>query len=136
MSEDQASMPRSRMVSLLLVLLLVCGAMLNDHYVKTPRSAAAIDRLNELIQVETDDGHGISVDLVQRTLGLKPVSKYQLKAYEVEEYEFRRTIPFFILRKLFVVYHHGGLATLFEGDRKPTTEMVRRKMGGDFIEEE
>lgn len=127
---------RNRLIVLTLILLLLGGAWLNDIFVKTPRSAALIRNMNQLIKTETDDGHGIPKDLIQKTLGLKPIATYQVKAYEVEEYEFRRTLPFFTLRKVFVVYQSSGAATFFEGDRRPTIEMIKRQLGPEFINQE
>lgn len=128
--------PRNRLILLTLILLLLGGAWLNDIFVKTPRSAELIRSMNQLIKTETDDGHGIPKDLIQKSLGLKPMATYQVKAYEVEEYEFRRTLPFFTLRKLFVVYQSSGAATFFEGDRRPTIEMIKRQLGPEFINQE
>jgi len=91
------SVPWTRTASLVAILLLVGGAMLNDHFNKIPRSAALIEEVNKLIEAETDDGHGISSDLVQRTLKMRPAATFKVKAYDVEEYDFRRTVPFFIL---------------------------------------
>jgi hypothetical protein len=130
-----SSVPWTRTASLLSILLLVSGAMLNDHFNKIPRSAALIEEVNKLIEAETDDGHGISSDLVQRTLKMRPRASFKVKAYEVEEYDFRRTIPFFSLRKLFVVYYRNGVITFFGGDTRPTEKMIKRKMGKDFVDE-
>lgn len=124
---------RTRLIALSLILLLVGGAGLNDVLVKVPQSADTIRKMNQLIQTETDDGHGISKDLIQKTLGLKPTKTFEVNFYQVEEYEFRRTLPFFTLRKLFVVYQSNGAATFFEGDRRPTVEMIKRQMGRDFV---
>ncbi len=124
---------RNRLIVLTLILLLLGGAWLNDIFVKSPRTAQLIRNMNQLIQTETDDGHGIPKDLIQKTLGLKPKATYEVKAYEVEEYEFRRTLPFFTLRKLFVVYQSSGAATFFEGDRRPTIDMIKRQLGSEFI---
>jgi hypothetical protein len=131
----QNSVPWTRTASLLAILLLVGGAMLNDQFNKVPRSAVLIEEVNKLIEAETDDGHGISSDLVQRTLKMRPAATFKVKAYDVEEYDFRRTVPFFSLRKLFVVYYQNGVATFFEGDTCPTEKMIKRKMGKDFVGE-
>jgi hypothetical protein len=133
---DSGSGYRNRLVVLMLILLLLGGAWLNDIFVKTPRTAELVRNMNQLIQTETDDGHGIPKDLIQKTLGLKPHATFEVKAYEVEEYEFRRTLPFFTLRKLFVVYQSSGAATFFEGDRRPTIDMIKRQLGPEFINQQ
>jgi hypothetical protein len=132
---DQGSGFWTRLGALLLILALMLAALLNDHFVKAPRSAETIKNMNQLIKTETDDGHGIPKDLIQKTLGMKPKSTFKVKSFEVEEYEFKRTLPFFTLRKLFVVYQSQGAATFFEGDRRPTIEMIKRQMGADFIDQ-
>lgn len=121
-----------RFTLLLLILIFVAGSLAVDYFMKAPQSAEIVKKVNALLETETDDGHGISKDLIQKTIDFEPAASFPVGKYEVEEYNFRRTIPLFTLRRMFVVYEAGGAVTLFEQQNRPTADTIRQALGPDF----
>ena len=123
-----------RMVILVLILGLVGGSMYNDFYNKTPASEKTVKELMKLVDTETDDGHGIPKDVVRKAAGMDPADTFKVDKYEIDEFRFARTIPFFSLRTTYVVYDEGRLYTVFDNPKdRPTLAEITKGSVPAFV---
>ena len=123
-----------RMVILVLILGLVGGSMYNDFYNKTPASEKTVEKLMALVDTETDDGHGIPKDVVRKAAGMDPADTFKVDKYEIDEFRFARTIPFFSLRTTYVVYDEGRLYTVFDNPKdRPTLAEITKGSVPAFV---
>ena len=123
-----------RMVILVLILGLVGGSMYNDFYNKTPASEKTVEKLMAMVDTETDDGHGIPKDVVRKAAGMDPADTFKVDKYEIDEFRFARTIPFFSLRTTYVVYDEGRLYTVFDNPKdRPTLAEITKGSVPAFV---
>ena len=123
-----------RMIILVLILGLVGGSMYNDLYNKKPASEKTVEKLMALVDTETDDGHGIPKDVVRKAAGMDPAYTFKVDKYEIDEFRFARTIPFFSLRTTYVVYDEGRLYTIFDNPKdKPTLAEITKGSVPAFV---
>lgn len=123
-----------RMVILVLILGLVGGSMYNDLYNKKPQSEKTVGGLMALVDKETDDGHGIPKDVVRKEAGMDPADTFKVDKYEVDEFRFLRTIPFFSLRTTYVVYDEGRLYTVIDNPKvRPTLAEITKGAVPSFV---
>ena len=125
-----------RMVILVLILGLVGGSLYNDLYNKTPASDKTVEKLMKLVDTETDDGHGIPKDVVRKAAGMDPADTFKVDRFEVDEFRFSRTIPFFSLRTTYAVYDDGRLFTVFDNTKeRPTLAEITKGSVAPFVAE-
>ena len=123
-----------RMVILVLILGLVGGSMYNDFYNKKPASEKTVEKLMAMVDTETDDGHGIPKDVVRKAAGMDPADTFKVDKYEIDEFRFARTIPFFSLRTTYVVYDEGRLYTVFDNPKdRPTLAEITKGSVPAFV---
>jgi hypothetical protein len=103
-----------RMTILVGLLALVGAGLFYDRYILPSMAKATIEEAYKLMTAPDEDGHGISKDLVQKTIGFAPESITKQDQYDIETYSFKRALPFMKGDYLNVIYENGALIQILQ----------------------
>jgi hypothetical protein len=128
---SQSSGSTIRLIVLIALLGLVGFAFYNDTMNRKP----AVDKLTEdFFALEDSEDGPLSPAKFQEKVKLKPDRSFKVGKYEVEEFKFRRTIPFLSFGSMYAVYEKGELFKVAQG-AEPTVESIEKASGFDAADQ-
>ena len=117
-----------RMTILLGLLALVAAGLFYDRVVLPKMAKATIDEAYKLMVAPDKDGHGITKDQVQKTIGFAPEAKTTIDGYDIETYSFKRALPFMKGDYLNVIYENGALIQILQ-NKEYSPDAVKSSLG-------
>ncbi|MEZ6094148.1 MAG: hypothetical protein R3C03_07885 [Pirellulaceae bacterium] len=118
-------------LTILIAILLTCiGIWIYDSNVRGPQIEASVEKFFNLTNLETEDGHGLPKDLVHEQTGQAPAEEFKAGDFDVERYQFSRTLPFMPSTSLYAVYKDDVLKGIMQGDRPTEEKLIEKYAGG------
>ncbi len=117
-----------RMTVLIGLLALVSGGLFYDRVILPKKAKSTIAEAYKLMTAPDEDGHGITKDQVQKTIGFEPESVTNIDNYDIEKYSFKRALPFMKGDYLNVIYENDALVQILQNqDYSP--DKVQHSLG-------
>ena len=114
-----------RLAILVIILVLVAVGFYYDRFVLQPQATDNIKTAMELMNQESDDGHGVPKSKVKETIGFEPQESFPKDNFEVEVYRYGRVLPVMQGQYLTVVYENGSLTEMIpNGEFDPNNRNV------------
>ncbi len=117
-----------RMTVLIGLLALVSGGLFYDRVILPKKAKSTIAEAYKLMTAPDEDGHGITKDQVQKTIGFEPESVTNIDNFDIERYSFKRALWFMKGDYLNVIYEDDALVQILQNqDYSP--DKVKHSLG-------